>query len=125
MDWMRYTCGRLGNSYRYSAGIVYNNFPFPKNPTDKQTKAIEEKAQAVLDARAKYPSSSLADLYNPLTMPPELVKAHNELDKAVDAAYGKTNFKDERERIEFLFALYQEYTAPLLEKQTKKGKKNG
>ncbi len=122
-DWMRYTAGRLKSDYRYSNKLVYNNFPFPKNPTDKQTKAIEEKAQGVLDARAKYPTSSLADLYNPLTMPPELVKAHNELDKAVDTAYGKTNFKDERERIEFLFALYQEYTAPLLEKKSKKSKR--
>jgi len=119
-DWMRYTAGRLKSDYRYSKDIVYNNFPFPKNPSEKQMKNIEEKAQAVLDARAKYPESSLADLYNPLTMPPELVKAHNELDKAVDASYGKTNFKNERERIEFLFDLYQQYISELPEKKTKK-----
>ena len=120
MSWIKYVCGRLGNSYRYSTNIVYNNFPFPKNPTPKQIKAIEEKAQNILDTRALYPQSSLADLYHPLTMPAELVKAHNELDKAVDAAYGKANFKNERERIEFLFRLYQEYTAPLLKKKTSK-----
>ena len=122
-DWMRYTAGRLKSDYRYSNKIVYNNFPWPKAPSDKQVQAIEEKAQAVLDARAQYPDSSLADLYNPLTMPPELVKAHNALDKAVDTAYSKRTFKDERERIEFLFTLYQEYTQPLIGAEKKKKRK--
>jgi hypothetical protein len=108
-DWMRYTAGRLKSDYRYSNKLVYNNFPFPKNPSEKHIQTIEQKAQGVLDARAKYPDSGLADLYNPLTMPKELVKAHNELDKAVDLSYRKAAFKDERERIEFLFNLYQEY----------------
>jgi hypothetical protein len=74
--WVRYTCGRLKSDFRYSAGIVYNNFPWPESPTDKQRAAIETAAQGVLDARALFPPSSLADLYDPLTMPPALVKAH-------------------------------------------------
>ncbi len=110
--WMRSVCGRLESRYRYSAGIVYNNFPWPE-PTDKQQIAIEAAAQAVLGARTKFPTSSLADLYDPLTMPPELVKAHQALDRAVDAAYGKTTFKTEAERVAFLFERYQQLTAPL------------
>jgi len=124
MSWLKYVCGRLGNAYRYSTNIVYNNFPFPKNPTKQQIKKIEEKAQKILDTRALYPTSSLADLYHPLTMPKELVKAHNELDKAVDAAYGKNSFKTEQERIAFLFALYQDYTTPLLGQEKQKRRKN-
>ncbi len=122
MSWMRQVCGRLESRYIYSNNIVYNNFPFPKNPTKNQIKAVEEKAQKVLDARKSYPNSSLADLYNPLTMPPELVKAHSELDKAVDTTYGKTNFKNEKERIEFLFCLYQQYISELPEKKLKQKK---
>ncbi len=122
--WMRTVCGRLESRYRYSAGIVYNNFPWPENPTDKQKQAIEDAAQGVLDARAQFPGSSLADLYDPLTMPPLLLKAHQTLDRAVDAAYGKTNFKTEAERVAFLFELYQKYTslfAPEKPKRRKKG----
>lgn len=111
-SWMRAVCGRLESRYRYSAGIVYNNFPWPE-PNDKQQTAIETAAQGVLDARAKYPTSTLADLYDPLTMPPELVKAHQALDRAVDAAYGKTTFKTEAERVAFLFERYQQLSAPL------------
>jgi len=122
--WMRTVCGRLKNDYRYSAGIVYNNFPWPENPTSKQKQAIETAAQAVLDARAQFPDSSLADLYDPLTMPPVLLKAHQHLDKTVDAAYGKTNFQTEAQRVAFLFELYQKYTSLFpLEKQ--KRRKNG
>ena len=87
MAWVRAICGKLGNAYRYSAGIVYNNFPWP-NPTEEQKEKIEKTAQAILDAREKYPDSSLADLYDELTMPPELRKAHQENDKAVMEAYG-------------------------------------
>lgn len=87
MAWVRSTCGRLGNGYRYSINIVYNNFPWP-NPTEEQKEKIEKTAQAILDARAKYPDSSLADLYDELTMPPELRKAHQENDKVVMGAYG-------------------------------------
>jgi hypothetical protein len=110
MAWVRAVCGRLESRYRYSVGIVYNNFPWPENPSEKQKQAIETAAQAVLDARAQFPDSSLADLYDPLTMPPVLLKAHQTLDKAVDIAYGKTNFKTEAERVAFLFELYQKYT---------------
>ncbi|WP_417913225.1 class I SAM-dependent DNA methyltransferase, partial [Candidatus Electronema sp. TJ] len=112
--WMRTVCGRLESRYRYSASIVYNNFPWPENPSGKQRQAIETAAQAVLDARAQFPDSSLADLYDPLTMPPVLLKAHRVLDKAVDAAYGKSSFSAEAARVAFLFDLYQKYTASLL-----------
>ena len=111
MAWMRQVCGRMKSDYQYSAGIVYNNFPWPENPTEKQKQVIETAAQAVLDARTQFPGSTLADLYDPLTMPPVLLKAHQSLDRAVDAAYGKTNFKTEAERVAFLFELYQKYTS--------------
>ena len=122
MAWVKTTCGRLKSDFRYSKDIVYNNYPWPENPSEKQIKTIEEKAQNVLDVRASFPSSSLADLYSPLTMPPTLVKAHNELDKAVDAAYSKQAFTSEAKRMEFLFELYEKYTAGLFVKE-KKGKK--
>ncbi|HCE66982.1 MAG: methylase [Geobacteraceae bacterium GWC2_55_20] len=123
--WMRSVCGRLKSDYRYSAGIVYNNFPWPE-PTERQQSAIETTAQVVLDARTKFPTSTLADLYDPLTMPPELVKAHQALDRAVDAAYGKIAFKTEAERVAFLFERYQALTAPLVvgEKPAKKNAKS-
>lgn len=113
MAWMRYTTGRLESRYQYSVGIVYNNFPWP-NPTEKQRSSIEQAAQAVLDARAKFPSSTLADLYDPSTMPPALTKAHVALDRAVDAAYGKSKFSSEAERVAFLFSLYEKQMSPLL-----------
>ncbi len=123
--WMRAVCGRLKSDYRYSAGIVYNNFPWPQS-TDGQISAIETAAQGVLDARAKYPASTLADLYDPLAMPPELVKAHKALDRAVDAAYGKKGFSSDAERVSFLFERYQELIAPLMaEGGTNKNKKKG
>ena len=114
--WMRVVCGRLESRYNYSNKIVYNNFIWPKNPTANQTTDIETKAQAVLDARAGFPDSTLADLYDPLTMPPILQKAHQALDKSVDRAYRKTPFTNEAARVSFLFDLYQQYTAPLLPK---------
>jgi hypothetical protein len=120
MNWMAMVCGRLESRFQYSASIVYNNFPWPENPSEKQVHLIEEKAQHVLDVRASFPNSSLADLYNPLTMPPTLVKAHNELDKAVDAAYSKQNFSTEAKRMEFLFELYEKYTADLFAKEKPK-----
>jgi hypothetical protein len=115
--WMRYVCGRLKSDYRYSASIVYNNFPW-YNPTEKQCQQIAEKAQAVLDAR-KSPNSTLADLYDPLTMPPELVKAHTELDNIVEKAYGKI-FTDDSERVAFLFERYKELTKDLFTEKTRK-----
>jgi len=122
MAWVKTLCGRLKSDFRYSKDNVYNNYPWPENPSEKQIKTIEEKAQNILDVRASFPTSSLADLYNPLTMPPALVKAHNELDKAVDAAYSKQAFTSEAKRMEFLFELYEKYTAGLFVKE-KKGKK--
>ena len=120
MTWMRYTSGKLEGRLRYSTGIVYNNYPWPKTPAPAQKKEVETRAQAVLDARAKYPTSSLADLYDPLTMPPDLVKAHQALDKAVDKCYRSKACENETERIEYLFELYNEYTAPLLKIEKKK-----
>ncbi|MGD9874225.1 MAG: class I SAM-dependent DNA methyltransferase [Kiritimatiellia bacterium] len=123
MAWMRTVCGRLKSDYRYSNTIVYNNFPWPENVSEKQKAEIEKCAQAVLDARAQFPESSLADLYDPLTMPPVLMKAHQALDKAVDAAYGRTTFKTEAERVAFLFELYQKYTSLLPPEKVKKARK--
>ena len=108
--WMRTVCGRMKSDYQYSASIVYNNFPWA-TPDAKQIQEIEEKAQAVLEARAEHKTSTLADLYNPLTMPPNLVKAHNALDKAVDAAYGYKGSKDDASRVAFLFEQYQKLFA--------------
>ncbi len=87
MAWMRAVCGRLKSDYDYSIKIVYNNFPWPE-PTEAQKQKIEETAQAILDARALYPDCSLADLYDEVTMPPELRKAHQNNDRAVMQAYG-------------------------------------
>ncbi len=130
MTWMRYTCGRLESRYSYSNTIVYNNFPWPENPTAKQKETVEKVAQAVLDARAVFQNppmggrgASLADLYDPNTMPPALVKAHNALDKAVDLCYRSQPFINETKRIEFLFELYDKYTAGLFVKEKKKIKK--
>ncbi|HBD93247.1 MAG: methylase [Spirochaetes bacterium RIFOXYB1_FULL_32_8] len=109
MSWVRNTCGRLKSDFRYSNTIVYNNFPWPENPSDDKKNAVETAAQKVLDVRLKYPDSSLADLYDPNTMPADLVKAHNELDKAVDGCYRKEPFKSEAARMEFLFELYEKY----------------
>jgi hypothetical protein len=135
MTWMKYTCGRLKSDYSYSNTIVYNNFPWPENPTEKQVKTVEEAAQRVLDVRERYlnpiemkneelpianssifiahssssiPHCSLADLYDPLTMPPELIKAHQELDKAVDLCYRTQPFPNDTKRIEYLFEFAKE-----------------
>jgi len=114
MAWMRYTCGRMKSDYQYSSQIVYNNYPWPASVTDKQRAAVEGAAQAVLDARAQYPTSTLADLYDPLTMPAPLLKAHQALDRAVDRCYRPEPFASDRHRVEFLFALYEKLTAPLV-----------
>lgn len=117
--WAKYVCGRLESRFRYTPA-VYNNYPWPENPSDKQKETIEAAAQKVLDTRAAFPGSSLADLYDPLTMPPALVKAHQELDRAVDLAYRPQPFINETKRIEFLFELYDKYTAGMLGKWKKK-----
>jgi hypothetical protein len=116
MVWVKHLCGRIKSDYRYSNEIVYTNYPWPENPTDKQLKAIETAAQKVLDARAEFTKSSLSDLYDPLTMPPALIKAHNELDKVVDFVYRPQAFTSEANRVEFLFELYEKYTADLFTK---------
>ena len=111
MAWMRVVCGRLKSDYRYSNDIVYNNFPWP-NPTEEQKAKIEQTAQAILDARALYPDSSLADLYDELTMPVELRKAHQDNDRAVMAAYGfDVKTMTESQCVAELFKLYQELTS--------------
>ncbi len=131
MAWVRQTCGRMKSDYSYSNTIVYNNFPWPELPK-KESKtaldgvsiaytAIENAAKAVLDERAKHQTgdnpASLADLYDPLTMPPALLKAHQKLDAAVDKAYepqgGKKTYKSDAERVAFLFELYQRLTSLL------------
>ena len=109
MAWMRVVCGRLKSDYRYSKDIVYNNFPWCQ-PTEEQKAKIEQTAQAILDARAKYPDCSLADLYDEVTMPPELRKAHQENDRAVMAAYGFSPKMTESECVAELFKRYQEMT---------------
>ena len=111
MAWMRAVCGRLKSDYRYSKDVVYNNFPWP-TPTDDQKAKIEQTAQAILDARAKYPDSSLADLYDEVAMPVELRKAHQDNDRAVMQAYGfpvKSTFT-ESQCVAELFKMYQELT---------------
>jgi hypothetical protein len=130
--WVRLTCGRLKSDYRYSKDIVYNNFPWPEFPdshkknqplaqVNQAQAAIETAAQTVLDVRAKFQTgdqpATLADLYDPLTMPHELLKAHQKLDAAVDKAYeasgGKKSYKSDAERVAFLFELYQKLTSLL------------
>lgn len=110
MAWMRTVAGRLKSDYRYSKDIVYNNFPWPE-PTETQKAKIEATAQGILDARALYPESSLADLYDELTMPPELRKAHKANDRAVMEAYGMWGkVHSEAECVAWLFKLYQKLT---------------
>ncbi len=124
ITWVKYTCGRLKSDFRYSKDIVYNNYPWPLDPTDKQIKSIELAAQKVLDVRLDFPGNSLANLYDASLMPPQLSKAHKELDKAVDNAYRSQPFTSEAKRMEFLFELYEKYTADLFTKgkSDKKGK---
>lgn len=122
MAWVKTICGRIKSDYRYSTKLVYNNFPWPEAPDDKQLAAVESAAQAVLHARKGFPNASLADLYDPLSMPPALVKAHTELDRAVDLCYRPQPFQNDRQRVEHLFALYEKLTAPLIA-VTKKGRR--
>ena len=109
MAWTRVVCGRIKSDYRYSKDIVYNNFPWP-SPTPEQKAAIEQTAQMILDARAKYPDCSLADLYDETTMPPELRKAHQQNDKAVMKAYGFSVKMTESECVAELMKMYQKLT---------------
>lgn len=115
MAWLRQVCGRLESRYRYSAKLVYNNFPWPPSPSAEQRRKVEEAAERVLAARQEHLDglSTLADLYDPLVMPYDLLKAHRELDRAVDRCYRKEKFISDRERVEFLFGLYAQITMPL------------
>jgi hypothetical protein len=123
MAWMSYVCGRMKSDFIYSNKIVYNNYPWPENVNEKQIKAVEKAVESVLSARKEFPTYSLADLYDPLTMPPVLVKAHQELDKAVDLCYRPQPFINAAKRIEFLFELYEKYTADLFTKEKPKKEK--
>jgi hypothetical protein len=114
MAWMRQVCGRIKSDYRYSINLVYNNFPWPEQPKVEQIKRVEKAAQAILDARNLYINCTLADLYDPLSMPKELIDAHTELDKAVDRCYRPALFTTGLNRLEFLFGLYKKYTEPLI-----------
>ena len=115
MAWLRHVGDRLKSDYRYSVGLVYNTFPTPPGWTDDSAAraALEPLAQAVLDARAAHPDSTLADLYDPDLTPPTLRRAHQKLDRAVDRLYRRARFANERERVEHLFALYERLQAPL------------
>ena len=111
MAWLRHIGGRLKSDYRYSIGLVYNTFPTP--PDDADRSGLQPLAQAVLDARAAHPDATLADLYDPDLMPPDLRRAHRTLDRAVDRLYRRKRFASERERVEHLFTLYEKMRAPL------------
>jgi hypothetical protein len=121
MAWTRITCGRLKSDFRYSNKLVYNNYPWPQDITEAQKARVEKAAQAVLDARAYFPAATLADLYDPASMPPALAKAHESLDRAVDQCYRPKAFQSDRERVEYLFKLYEQLVAPLA--MTEKPKK--
>jgi hypothetical protein len=112
MAWLRHIGGRLKSDYRYSIGIVYNPFPWPK-ASEAQRAKVGELAQKVLDARAKFPNATLADLYDADVMKPELRKAHHALDAAIDKLYRGAAFESDRDRVEHLFGLYEKLITPL------------
>ncbi len=121
MAWLRYIGGRLKSDYRYSIGIVYNTFPTP--PEGVSLSSLKRMAQAVLDARADHPGATLAELYDPDLMPPNLRRVHRALDRAVDRLYRRTGFHSERERVEHLFALYEKMRTPLVSRLSAKKRK--
>ena len=122
MTWMRYFGGRLKSDYRYSIGVVYNTFPLPP-VSDKNLERLTPQADAVLATRANHPNATLADLYDPGAMPPDLRRAHSALDRAVDSLYRRARFASELERVEHLFALYEQLQAPLAAEAEGKRKK--
>ena len=115
MAWLRHVGGRLKSDYRYSIGLVYNTFPTPPGFKSENTdlSKLESLAQAILDARSAHPGATLSDLYDPDLMPPNLRRAHQALDRAVDGLYRRTGFTSERERVEHLFMPYEKMQAPL------------
>ncbi len=136
MAWLKHVCGRLESRFRYSNQIVYNNFPWPVDVPESQIAKVVELAKHVLDTRIecgdgrhgylpvrkKSTASTLADLYDPVAMPPALAKAHGQLDRAVDRCYRKEPFATDRQRVEYLFALYEQLTAPLAMEPKKKSR---
>ena len=124
MAWVKHTCGRIKSDFRYSNTLVYNNYPFPQNVSNTNRMRVESAAQKILDVRTSYSGNSLADLYDPVTMPPDLVKAHQALDKAIDLCYRPQAFVSELNRIEFLFGLYEQISTPIFAagNKTKKAK---
>ena len=114
MTWVKLVCGRLTGRIRYSNVIVYNNFPWPKEVKESDKEKIELAVKEMINVRAEFPKSTLFDLYNPSIMPKKLLDVHKEIDRAVDRCYGKTNFKTEMNRLQFLFELYKEYTMLLI-----------
>ena len=114
MAWVRRVCGRLKSDYSYSNSLVYNNYPWPTTATETQRARVEDLAQGVLDARAQFPDYTLAALYDPLLMPPALLRAHQQLDRAVDRCYRAEPFPTDQARVEFLFVLYERLIEPLL-----------
>ncbi len=122
--WIKAVSGRMKSDISYSVKMTYNNFPWPENISAKQKATIEKLAQEVLHRRAEFTNSSLADLYDPNSMPPSLVKAHQNLDKAVELAYRSQPFQNDSKRVEFLFELYDKYTAGLFVREKNKTKRN-
>lgn len=118
MAWVKQVCGRMKSDFRYSGKLVYNNFPWPEAPAEKKIAAVENKAKVVLSVRERHSTSSLADLYDPVAMPSDLADAHSELDRAVDACYRTKRFSSDRERVLFLFALYERLGSPLTSNAT-------
>ena len=112
MTWMRAVTGRMKSDYMYSVGVVYNTFPLPP-VGEEELDGLTPHAEAVLAARVNHPGATLADLYDPNLMPPDLRKTHQALDRAVDRLYRRAPFPSDRERVEHLFALYEKIRAPL------------
>jgi hypothetical protein len=112
--WTKAVCGRMKSDISYSNTLVYNNFPWPQSPTEAQRQRVTDCAEGVLNARANYPDSTLAQLYDPLLMPADLLRAHQQLDRAVERCYRPEPFASDRDRVEFLFALYEKLSSPLL-----------
>jgi hypothetical protein len=120
MAWTRAICGRLESRYRYTGSLIYNNFITPINATKESIDAVDKAALDVLLARENYKNAALADLYDAVAMPSDLLKAHKVLDKAVDKAYGYTGTDDDASRVAFMFALYERETNLLAKSAVKK-----
>jgi hypothetical protein len=107
--WLAYVGGRIKSDFRYSAKIVYNNYPWPVSPSATQSEAVIAAAGVVMEVRQQYPNACLAELYDHLTMPPALTRAHQQLDRAVEKAYGNVSFESDGARVSYLFQLHEKY----------------